>query len=171
MSLLSRLRDLFRPKKKFVIKSNTKDIWQEGYPITEVILHTSATSSTWHIGKTVEEMRDEIREWHLDNGWRDIGYHYVVAPDGSVAMGRALNVRGAHVGGHNNGTVGICMIPVNDHNGITRFEDYFTEEQRESVVGLVSAIGEVTRLSKVTGHNDYANKECPGFKVESSRWM
>jgi N-acetylmuramoyl-L-alanine amidase len=141
------------------------------YPVKEVVLHTSATFGSWHEGKSVEDMVKEIRSWHKDLGWRDIGYHRVIAPDGSIGVGRSLYDTGAHVGGHNYGTIGICLIPVNDHNGITKFEDYFTKDQEKALKDYLKELGELTKIEKVTGHNQYANKECPGFRVRTEDWV
>lgn len=64
-----------------------------------------------------------INKWHKERGWNGIGYHYVVlngnrksnepyhpSDDGLVEVGRASNVKGAHVHGHNNDSLGICLI-------------------------------------------------------------
>lgn len=147
-----------------------------GYLITEVCLHTSATSEAWWKGKTVEKMRDEIRSWHKNpkppkKPWRDIGYHFVVAPDGSFASGRALNVIGAGVEGHNRGVIHICMVPIKDVTKISRFEDWYTPDQRRAVMQIIAGLKKNTKLKEVTGHNAYANKLCPGFKVVSKEWL
>lgn len=40
------------------------------YPVHEVILHTPATPGGWYKGKTIQDMVDAIRHWHVDgNGW------------------------------------------------------------------------------------------------------
>lgn len=140
----------------------------EKYPVKEVILHTSATPGNWHEGKTVHQMRDEIDQWHKQRGWRGIGYHFVVAPNGDVARGRFLSEIGAHVQGRNRGTIGICMIPSRTHDGVKTFDAYFTKAQRKTVLQLVS---DLPGIERVTGHNDFAAKECPGFKVRSSDWL
>lgn len=146
------------------------------YPVTEICLHTSATSATWWKGKTAGQMRDEIRLWHTlpppkGRGWNDIGYHYVIAPDGTIAVGRPLNVIPAQVEGHNRGVIGICMVPVKDVTAITRFEDWYTPEQRDSVRRTIRDLRKLATIAKVSGHNDYANKLCPGFKVKSVEWL
>lgn len=142
------------------------------YPVTEICLHTAATAQNWWRGKTAGQMRDEIRRWHkTERGWGDIGYHYVVAPDGTVAVGRALNVIPAQVEGHNRGVIGICMVPVNKVTAITRFDDWYTPEQRNSVGRLIRDLRKLAAIAKVSGHNDYAAKLCPGFKVVSKDWL
>lgn len=147
------------------------------YPVHEVCLHTPAVPGDWHEGKTAVQMRDEIRRWHTDkpprgNGWRDIGYHRVVAPSGRIVIGRSIYDIGAGVMGHNRGVIHICMINVADHKGVTRFEDYFTEAQRQAVRRYINdELAPMTRIRLVSGHNDYAAKECPGFKVKTEDWL
>lgn len=149
----------------------TKPILQgkAGYEVREVILHTSATPGDWWKGKSVADMRAEIDRWHReDRGWRMIGYHAVVAPDGSWAQGRAWNQIGAHVVERNRGAVGICMIPVATIEKMGRFEDFYTGAQRRAVMTLISTL---PGIRWVTGHNDYAAKLCPGFKVRDEDWL
>jgi hypothetical protein len=51
-----------------------------------------------------------IQRWHLDRGWATVGYHFVVSPSGRIFRGRPVDRLGAHVLGHNAGTVGICLM-------------------------------------------------------------
>ena len=51
-----------------------------------------------------------IQSWHLARGWATIGYHFVVSPSGRIFRGRPVDRLGAHVLGHNAGTVGICLM-------------------------------------------------------------
>lgn len=69
-----------------------------------VTIHCTATEN----GKIVPI--ETIRQWHIDRGWKDIGYHIVIQPDGEVNRGRPLNEMGAHVEGHNLGNIGICLV-------------------------------------------------------------
>jgi len=145
------------------------------YPVTEVIIHTSATPPEWWHGKTVEQMRDMIDQWHRDQGWRGIGYHGVIAPDGSYAQGRKFTEIGAHVRERNRGTIGLCLIPARltvSSQFLRTFEDYYTTAQYTALKGKIAAICAMTDIRRVSGHNDYTNmKTCPGFKVESEVWM
>lgn len=141
------------------------------YPVHEAVLHTADVAEGWEHGKSNVEMLREIRRWHVqDNGWRDIGYHRVIAPDGTIMVGRSIYQIGAGVLGHNRGVVHICMININPHAGIKTFDDYFTPAQRRAVIGYLDDLGDLTDLQKVSGHNDYARRECPGFKVHQDDW-
>ena len=61
--------------------------------INKIILHCSATQE----GKNITA--DTIDKWHKKRGWRGIGYHYVIALDGTMEYGRMIDVPGAHVKG------------------------------------------------------------------------
>ena len=52
---------------------------------------------------------DTIRKWHLERGWEDIGYHYVICKNGSIQPGRALHLEGAHALGRNESSIGVCL--------------------------------------------------------------
>jgi hypothetical protein len=153
---------------------------QDGqYAVVEVVLHTSATPGSWwgDRWKTNADAVTEMRRWHtVDRGWRDIGYHRIVTPDGVVGIGRSIYTRGAGVGGHNSGVVHICMVPA--HGDITKdtrigkFEDYYTREQRVAVRDYILELHEMTGVDlMISGHNDYASKLCPGFKVRTEDWL
>lgn len=138
-----------------------------------VWLHTSATPGDWQSGKTVEQMRDEIKKWHTrDRGWSDIGYHFVIAPDGSIAVGRDVNKTGAHVKGHNTGSIGLCMIPVKTITTMaTGPEAFYTPECIAATKALIAKIAEKQPIKQVRGHNSAANKLCPGWRVDSAKWL
>ncbi|MBE9636290.1 hypothetical protein [Salipiger mangrovisoli] len=74
--------------------SHEKQVLQgsAGFLVSLFVLHTTATSATWWKGKSNRQMFEEVRGWHLANGWRDIGYHGLIFPDGEV-IGRAVRDR------------------------------------------------------------------------------
>ncbi len=138
------------------------------YLITEIILHCADTRPDWMEGHPLVEKVAEIRRWHVQQrGWRDIGYHWVIDRDGAVAPGRAETEIGAHVEGHNRGTIGICLIGGYGANADDQFESNFTPAQAAAVMRLIGEIKRRTAIQKVSGHNDYAAKACPGFQVKS----
>lgn len=139
------------------------------YPVHEVIIHCAATRPGWMASSTAQAQVDEIRSWHLANGWRDIGYHWIICRDGTVVAGRAETTMGAHVQGHNRGTIGICLIGGHGSAASDRFDDHYTAEQARALISLISDIEGRTEIRKISGHNEYANKACPGFAV--SEWL
>lgn len=146
---------------------------KSGYVVNEACLHTSATPTGWATNRTVDEMRNEIRRWHtMERGWRDIGYHRVICPKGEIAVGRSLYEIGAGVKGHNRGVVHICLIPKWTVTHIGEFDEFYTVQQRVALRDYLLELEELAGVDlKVTGHNDYANKLCPGFKVHTEDWL
>lgn len=136
-------------------------------PVTEIIVHCSATQPEWFASATLQEKRAEIRRWHLANGWADIGYHWLIDRDGKILSGRAETVIGAHVEGHNSGTIGICLIGGHGSAATDAFARHFTASQDVSLRQMIHSIGIRTRITKISGHNQYAAKACPGFDVPS----
>lgn len=124
--------------------------------INEIIVHCSATPE----GK--DYTLDTIRQWHLQRGFSDIGYHYVIHPDGKVEEGRDVNIAGAHCSGHNSKSIGICYI-----GGMTadnkKAKDTRTREQRASLWAYLKALREFYPSASIHGHRDFAAKDCPSF--------
>lgn len=128
-------------------------------PINEVIVHCTATREGQHF--TV----DQIRQWHLKNGWKDIGYHWVVYLDGSIHPGRPESLVGSHVAGRNTGTIGVVYVGGVAADGKTP-KDTRTPAQKAALLQLVKdRIQKYPTIKKVTGHNQYAAKACPSFDV------
>jgi hypothetical protein len=140
-------------------------------PISEIIVHTSATRRGWMDNSTAEEKRDEIRRWHVnDRKWSDIGYHHIIDRDGTLAEGRPLSRTGAHVRGHNTGTIGVCLIGGHGGNENDVFEDHYTQAQEDALrMYIANMKRQFPSIKKVTGHNQYAAKACPCFDVP--RWL
>jgi hypothetical protein len=118
--------------------------------INKIIIHHTASSQD----TTVEQIRD----WHVNgNGWSDIGYHFIILKDGTVANGRHINKTGSHCKGQNAGSIGICVT------GNTNNEPP-TKPQVESLYGKLKMLCEEYHLDRhnVYGHRDFSTSECPG---------
>jgi N-acetyl-anhydromuramyl-L-alanine amidase AmpD len=130
-------------------------------PITQLVVHCAATRPNLDVGV------DEIRSWHRQQGWSDIGYHWVVRRDGSVEAGRREELIGAHVSGHNRDTLGICLVGGLDEHGDPA--PTFTPEQFASLRTLANELLAKYDLSDdaILGHRDFPNvaKACPSFDV------
>lgn len=131
--------------------------------VNEIILHCSATVEGNDIGI------ETIRKWHINRGFNDIGYHYVIYIDGSVHEGRNEDKIGAHCIGRNKNSIGICYIGGLDKE--KKPKDTRTEEQKISMYQLVDEILDKYKLTvdNVHCHYEYANKACPSFKIEDFR--
>lgn len=100
---------------------------------------------------------EEIRQWHLDRGWSDIGYHYVIYRDGTVAPGRKVEAIGAHCRGYNASSIGTCLIG----------RDTFTDEQFKALNNLHSTFRNIFKHIEAFGHRDFDKKKtCPNFEVK-----
>ena len=107
---------------------------------------------------------DQIRQWHKNRGFEDIGYHYVVYRDGSVHAGRPENTVGAHCVGHNSISVGVCYIGGVDVDGNTP-KDTRTAAQKTALRNLLISLSKKYHLKKgsIHRHRDFAKKACPSF--------
>ena len=131
--------------------------------INEIILHCTATPE----GKDYDV--ETIRRWHVQgNGWRDIGYHYVIYRDGTIHLGRPLDQTGAHTSGHNTSTIGIVYVGGCAADGKTP-KDTRTPAQKEALRTLCKVLCDTLGITKISGHRDYAVKACPSFDVKAWR--
>lgn len=126
--------------------------------IDKIIIHCSATPE----GKSVTV--EEIRRWHVQCGFSDIGYHYVIMADGSVCEGRPLEQAGAHCRGQNAHSIGICYVGGCDRN--KRPKDTRTAAQKNAMTELVRRLKRRFPNVAVYGHNEFSNKACPCFDVK-----
>ena len=72
--------------------------------INEIIVHCTATQE----GREVTV--SEIRQWHKARGFSDIGYHYVIHLDGTMELGRDVDISGAHCTNHNAHSIGVVYV-------------------------------------------------------------
>ena len=125
--------------------------------INKIILHCSATKE----GKVFTAK--DIDTWHKQQGYKCIGYHYVILLDGTIQMGRMDAEVGAHVVGQNANSIGVCYIGGLDLSG--KAKDTRTAAQRLALKTLVSKLRQQYPNATVHGHNEFAAKACPCFDV------
>lgn len=114
---------------------------------------------------------DTIRRWHVkDNGWDDIGYHYVIRKSGAIERGRDIAMKGAHCPAFNATSIAICLVGgVDDHN---QPACNYTTDQYASLKTLILGLrAEYPTINAVLGHNDapHETKACPSFDVK--KWV
>lgn len=132
--------------------------------IDHIVVHCAATRPSADVGAA------EIRVWHMrDNGWRDIGYHFVIRRDGRVEEGRPLQEPGAHVSGHNARSVGVCLAGGLDESGKSAAE--YSPEQWAALKGLLKSLTGRFPSAEILGHRDFpgVRKDCPCFDVRD--WL
>lgn len=124
---------------------------------TGIIIHCAATPDDNNSPIDISD----IRQWHLDRGFDDVGYHYVITRKGVLQKGRPDDMTGAHCKGRND-TIGICLI------GTKRFN----MRQFQALTSLLQVLRcqhDFRESDVVIGHNELSNKECPGFMVSILR--
>ena len=124
------------------------------------IVHCSATPPSLDIGAA------DIRRWHLERGFADIGYHFVIRRDGSLEAGRPLHVVGAHARPWNQRSVGICLV--GGVNASRKPANNFTKEQFSSLRELIRKLTVKYPGVAIIGHRDVpgVKKACPSFDVK-----
>lgn len=128
--------------------------------ITEIFIHCSATREGQDY--TIED----IRKWHKQRGFNDIGYHYVIYRDGTIHNGRDVDLVGAHCEGHNSHSIGVCYIGGCKSDGVTP-KDTRTNAQKTSLLSLLKDLRRKYPFAKIRGHNEVAKKACPSFIVKN----
>ena len=137
--------------------------------IKAIVIHCSASpNGRWTAAPDIDRWHDE-RGFERLESWREkfnpdykaIGYHYIIYTNGAIATGRHQDEIGAHAGGYNKHTLGVCLIGT----------DKFTAEQWQALDELVAKLRERHPGAKVLGHRDLpdVHKLCPGFDVAA--WL
>lgn len=138
------------------------------YPVREVILHCAAINTGQFAHMAPFQAFATVNQWHRERGFSGFGYHGLFMPDGSFYPGRPYIQIGAHCLERNRGSIGFLLIETRKIEKVSLFEDYFTPQQARS---LRAKIAEIEGIARVSGHNDYAQRLCPGFDVRSSDWL
>ena len=129
--------------------------------ITLIVIHCSA------VRPGQRSSAKKINDWHHDRGFKNgIGYHYVVRRDGSIELGRPLEMIGAHVVGHNRHSIGICYE--GGLNSAGEPEDTRTPEQKVTLRKLLEELHRKFPKALIVGHRDLnPGKKCPCYDVIS----
>ena len=99
----------------------------------------------------------DIDRWHKNQGWIGIGYHFFVCKDGTIYRGRPLWALGAHVGGSNSNSIGICA------EGDYSKEKTMPAEQKLAIAELLNYLKSYRYPdAKIVGHGEIGASECPG---------
>lgn len=123
--------------------------------INEIIVHCTATKE----GQDVSVA--QVRKWHLERGFSDIGYHYLVDLNGVTHLGRDVDYVGAHCTNHNSRSIGVVYVGGLDKNG--KAKDTRTAYQKDGLNILLIRLRQLYPYASIHGHREYANKECPCF--------
>ena len=113
-----------------------------------------------HIGNTDRDVSaEEVHQWHKNNGWAGIGYHFVIRKDGTIERGRPMDMLGAHCYQHNWHTIGVNIVG-------EFMEHQPTQAQMDSAATLLAALcryyGINPSRQTIRGHREYNSTDCPG---------
>lgn len=139
---------------------------------------------TIHCAATPEGRRvthNEISDWDIAK-FGQVSYHWVVELDGFTYRTLPDSDRGAHVGGHNTGNIGICYVGGMSAD-MKKPKDTRTEAQIRAMASLVRHYRTIAPGLIVRGHRDWSTdldgdgiiephewkKACPSFDV--AEWL
>lgn len=123
-----------------------------------IVVHTTAIAG-------FKQSFEAFRTAHLTAGRQDIksggdvnvGVHYLVAPDGTLAQLLPLNQMGRHAVGYNHVSFGIEIAGRNNSD--------ITNAQIRAVVQLIQTLHQAfPGIQYVIGHHEYMNKTLDHFK-------
>lgn len=135
-----------------------------------IVVHCTASKEGTNL--TVEQ----IRAQHKNQGWSDIGYHYVVDLYGNVHLGRDVDIAGSHVAGHNSNSIGVVYVgglenmPGVPYNKL-KAKDTRTLAQKKALRDLLKDLRELYPTAKIQGHRDFSPDKNHNGVIEPSEWI
>ena len=138
--------------------------------IDYIAVHCTAGSQV----QTISDLQAEFRR----KGWKNPGYHYVVAPDGKITQLLDEDKVSNGVKGFNSVTVNVAYIGGIDANG--KATDNRTAEQKKALRQLLANLKRKYPQAVIQGHRDFSPdtngngkvdvweriKECPCFDAK-----
>ena len=129
------------------------------------------------VGESAEHALQLVRSFqraHMDQrGWGDIGYHFLIARDGTIIEGRSMRYQGAHAGNNatNRGNIGVCILGNFQPHGADRAQRP-TTAQLHSLESLVHSLIRVYGIAprQIFTHQEIHPRgpkatECPGTNL------
>ena len=136
-----------------------------------IAVHCTAGRQT----QTVSDLQAEFRR----KGWKNLGYHYVVAPDGKITQLLDEDKVSNGVKGFNSVSVNVAYIGGIDANG--KAMDNRTDAQKKALRQLLGNLKKKYPEAVIQGHRDFSPdtngngvvdsweriKECPCFYAKT----
>ncbi|MFB8090284.1 peptidoglycan recognition protein [Streptomyces sp. NPDC055992] len=163
---------------------------EKGFAYTRTVkaafVHHSATGNNYSCSQAPSVIRGIYRFHVRSNGWRDLGYNFLVDRCGNIYEGRAGGVTkpvmGAHTLGFNTDTMGIAVLgtfrssdppaaAVTAVSRLTAWKLGLSGADPEGRVTLVSGGGDKYKRGKrvglnvISGHRDGFATDCPGARL------
>ena len=133
-------------------------------PIEAIIIHCTATK------EGVDIRAKDVDRWHKEQGWKMIGYNYLIDLDGTVEIGRPLTMTGAHCRGWNDRSIGVCYVGGLDASGNPK--DTRTLAQKKAMNDLVyKLLDEHPTITQILGHRDTSPDLNGDGKITPNEWI
>lgn len=129
--------------------------------IKYIAVHCTAGSQK----QTIGDLRTEFKR----KGWKNPGYHYVVAADGTVTQMLDEAKVSNGVKGYNSISVNVAYIGGIDANG--KAVDNRTEAQKKSLRVLLGVLHKHYPKAVIQGHRDFSPDTNHNGKVDPWEWI
>jgi len=157
------------------ISVNPRSTWTNGQPkmhlskpmngVQLITVHHDALNSAGKRGRAFAIDRlARVRREHLsrDATWVDIGYHFIIDPDGQVWEGRPLSIEGAHVARTNDHNMGIMVMGNFDEHRPTQaqidaLDAFLVQQMTTHRVGV----------KNLYTHQELKSTACPGRNLQA----
>lgn len=138
-------------------------------PVHRITIHHSATACRDARTSAAIAAIRSIQRYHQDEqGWGDIGYHFLIDPAGRVWTGRAVDWQGAHAGDdeRNQGNVGICLLG----NYTPGDQGPPQPAQIDALAALVQqlCVRHGVAAKDVVTHRELKQTDCPGPYLQTA---
>lgn len=140
-------------------------------PLDDISIHHTVTARS--VAGAYDASVRAIQDGHLNAGWCDVGYHFLIAEDGTVFEGRRYADRGAAVADHNAGNVAVAFVGCFEPGQCDGLGG--TDATQAMITAAGTLAGSIAKREGLTvttqslmGHWDYAHDTaCPGTEVYS----
>lgn len=129
-------------------------------------------------GKNHLQLQQGMRNYHINTrGWKDIGHHLALMPDGKWVTGRPFNLAPASIKGWNTGALAVEMVGNFDKPGTGVINssgyDQLAGEQKESILMLINYYGRRFGYTGVKFHREGPGvaKTCPGTSLDKAKMI
>ena len=126
-------------------------------------------------GKNHLALQQSMRNYHVNTrGWKDIGHHLALMPDGKWVTGRPFGQNPASIKEWNTGALGVEMVGNFDKPGTGSFNssgyDKLEGKQKEAVLALIKYYGDRFGYGGVKFHREGpgVTKTCPGTSLDKA---
>lgn len=128
------------------------------YPAPYVIVHHTAGAACTDQTSCAQQVKSIQRQHINTNGWRDIGYNFLIGGNGNVFEGRGWAKTGAHAPNFNSKSLGVVFIGnFMNSSPTTAAINAFHE-----LVTCGVQLKHVAATYKLIGHRQASSTQCPG---------